>query len=158
MGSVHDIMQTFAGRDLHTRFPENDGWVWRELPSATNGDIMFRVTRGDHHKMEEALLAVSFSIRPSCGTIEELLAVPAGRMARRYLLVPQDTDLPDLAEGITLMRMAAFGVVDGKLTWLTRKNHAVRYSGEASAHHPARDACDSPPPVANPHETPASQS
>ena len=145
MGSVHDIMQTFACRDLHAQFSEYDGWVWRELPPGKNGNVMFRVTRGNYYHQEEAILAVSFGTRPSHETIEELLAAPAGRTANRYLLVPQDADLPDLAEGITPMRMAAFGVVDGKLTWLTRKNHAVRYSDEASAHHPARGACDSPP-------------
>jgi len=26
MGATHEIMQPFAGRDLHTPFPEYEGW------------------------------------------------------------------------------------------------------------------------------------
>ncbi len=144
MGSVHDIMQTFACRDLHARFSEYDGWVWRELPPGKNGNVMFRVTRGNYYHQEEAILAVSFGTRPSHETIEELRTTPAGHKALRYLLVPHGADLPDLEEGITPLWMAAFGVVDGKLTWITRKNHAVRHSEEAGAHHPARCVSDSP--------------
>lgn len=150
-------MQTFAGRDLHARFPDYNGWVWRELPPATNGDVMFRVTRGDHHKMEEAILAVSFGIRPSHETIMNLLAAPAGRMVHRYLLVPQGADLPDLAEGITPMWMEAFGVVDGKLTWLTRKSRAVRYGVEGLSLTTAGRS-GIPALATAHHETPAPQS
>lgn len=155
MGSVHDIMQTFAGRDLHAEFPDYDGWVWRELPPATNGDVMFRVTRGDHHKMEEAILAVSFGTQPAHETIHELLTAPAGRTAQRYLLVPQGINIPDLAEGIIPMRMAAFGVVDGKLTWLTRKSRTIRYAEEGHSHLPTGGS-GIPARSAAHHETPAS--
>jgi len=156
MGSVHDIMQTFAGRDLHARFPEYDGWTWKELATAANnGGAMYRVTRGDYHHQEEAIVAVSFGTRPSHETIEGLCAAPAGRSARRYLLVPQNADLPDLTEGITPLRMAAFGVVDGKLAWLTRKNRAVRYAEDGPAHE-APGVQGIPAPAAAHHEPPAS--
>ncbi|PKL64012.1 MAG: hypothetical protein CVV32_11330 [Methanomicrobiales archaeon HGW-Methanomicrobiales-3] len=155
MGSVHDIMQTFAGRDLHARFSEYDGWVWRELPPAKNGDVMFRVTRGNYYHQEEAIVAVSFDIQPSHDIIKDLRAAPAGRGALRYLLVPHNADLPDLAEGITPLWMAAFGVIDGKLTWLTRKNRAVRYAEEGLPHTTAGGS-GIPAPAAAHQETPAS--
>ncbi len=134
MGSARDILQTFADRDLHARFPEYDGWTWKELATAANNaGAMYRVTRGDYYHHEEAIVAVSFGTRPSHETIEELCAAPAGRTARRYLLVPRNADLSDLAEGITPLHMAAFGIADGKLTWLSRKKYAARYGEDAGA-------------------------
>lgn len=127
MGTARDIMQAFAGRDLHARFPEYEGWVWNELPPAADGCAVYRVTRGDLHQAKEAILAVSVGIRPSHEILERLLTAPAGRTAQRYLLLPQGADLPDRTGGFTPMRMAAFGIVDGKLTWLTRKKNAARY-------------------------------
>jgi hypothetical protein len=127
MGSAHDIMQTFAGRDLHAQFPEREGWEWKVLPAAKTGLVMYRVSRGDIHRYQEAVLAVSFACKPSEESIAALTAVPDGHRKSRYLLVPQGADISRVPAGIHILTMASYGFTEGKLTWLTNKRNAMRY-------------------------------
>jgi hypothetical protein len=127
MGSAHDIMQTFAGRDLHAQFPEREGWEWNLLPAAESGMVMYRVFRGDIHRYQEAVLAVSFECQPSEESVAALAAVPDSNRIRRYLLVPQGADVSHVPAGITILTMASHGFTWGKLTWLTNKKNAMRY-------------------------------
>lgn len=128
MGSAHDIMQTFAGRDLHAQFPEREGWEWKVLPAAESGMVMYRVFRGDIHRYQESVLAVSFECKPSEESVAALAAVPDGNRIRRYLLVPQGADVSRVPAGIHILTMASYGFTEGKLTWLTNKKNAMRYS------------------------------
>jgi hypothetical protein len=130
MGSAHDIMQTFTGRDLHAQFPEYDGWKWRDLPAAKNGALMYRIERGYYPRHQEAVIAVSFECKPSEGSLLALLSADADKSAGRYLLVPQGADVSNVPAGIRLLSMAAFGFLNGKLTWLTKKKNAVFYPPE----------------------------
>lgn len=130
MGSAHDIMQTFTDRDLHAQFPEYDGWKWKNLVPGKNGSFMYRITRGDYYRTEEAVLGVSFEDKPSEESVLALLSADADRSAGRYLLVPQGADVSDVPTGIRLISMTAFGFIQGKLTWLTRKKNAQRYPSE----------------------------
>ncbi len=127
MGSAHDIMQKFAGRDLHAQFPEYEGWEWKVLPAAENGTVMYRVSRGYHHQEQEAILAVSLEFRPSPESVAALISVPPGRRTSRYLLVPQGADISHIPAGIHILSMASYGFADGKLTWLTNKKNAQHY-------------------------------
>jgi hypothetical protein len=127
MGSAHDIMQTFAGRDLHAQFPEREGWEWNVLPAEKTGLAMYRVFRGDIHRYQEAVLAVSFECKPSEESVAALIAAPDGNRVRRYLLVPQGADVSCVPSGIHILTMASYGFTGGKLTWLTNKKNAMRY-------------------------------
>lgn len=127
MGSAHDIMQTFAGRDLHAQFPEREGWEWKVLTPAENSMVMYRVYRGDIHRKQEAVLAVSFDYQPSEESVAALTAVPDGNRTSRYLLVPQDADVSRVPAGIHILTMTSYGFTEGKLTWLTKKKNAMRY-------------------------------
>jgi hypothetical protein len=127
MGSAHDIMQTFASRDLHTQFPEYEGWDWKILPSAKNDMIMYRVSRGYHFQQQEAVLAVSLEYRPSEESVAALNALPKGKHTGRYLLVPRGADVSRVPAGIHILTMASYGFTEGKLTWLTNKKNAMRY-------------------------------
>ena len=128
MGSAHDIMQTYAGRDLHAQFPEYEGWKWTLLPAAGNGTVIYRVSRGLYdYQQQEAVLAVSFGLQPSEDTIADLLSAGSDPRIGRYLLVPGGTDLSQVPAGIRILTMASFGFVEGKLTWLSKKKNAVHY-------------------------------
>jgi hypothetical protein len=127
MGSAHDIMQSFAGRDLHLQYPEREGWEWKVLPTAKNGTVMYRVFRGDIHRYQEAVLAVSFERNSSEESVAALTAVPDNNRIRRHLLVPQGADVSRVPAGIHILTMASYGFTGGKLTWLTNKKNAMRY-------------------------------
>jgi len=133
MGSAQDIMQTFAGRDLHAQFPERDGWMWRDLPATKDGTILYQVTRGDHHWQQQAILAVSLEYRPSEESVNVLSAVPDGGRVQHFLLVPQGADVSRIPVKIQILTMSSFGFIGGKLTWLTRKKNAMRYPTEERA-------------------------
>ena len=137
MGSAHDIMQTFAGRDLHAQFPEREGWEWKVLPAAESGMVMYRVFRGDIHRYKEAVLAVSFESTPSEESIAALTAIPNGNHTSRYLLVPQGADASRVPAGIHILTMASYGFTGGKLTWLTNKKNALRYPPKECSPAPA---------------------
>ncbi len=134
MGSAHDIMQTYATKDLHAQFPDYDGWTWAILPAANSGSVMYRVTRYYHHRQQEAILAVSIEARPSAGCVSALLSVDADNQAVRYLLVPQGADVSGVPAGIGIFTMTAFGFSGGKLAWLSKKKNAMRYLPKESAH------------------------
>jgi len=132
MGSAHDIMQIFAGRDLHAQFPEREGWEWNVLPSAKSGTVLYHVSRGDIHHHEEAVLTVSLEYRPSEEHVAALSAAANGIRTGRYLLVPQGADVSRVPAGIQILTMASYGFMEGKLTWLTNKKNAVRYPRKES--------------------------
>ena len=127
MGSAHDIMQTFAGRDLHAQFPEREGWEWKVLPAVKTGLAMYHVFRGDIHRYQEAVLGVCFENQPTEGSVAALTAVSGGKRISRYLLVPQGADISRVPAGINILTMASYGFSEGKLTWLTNKKNAMRY-------------------------------
>jgi hypothetical protein len=137
MGSAHDIMQTFAGRDLHAQFPECEGWEWEVIPATDSGMVMYRVFRGDIHRHQKAVLGVCFENPPAEGTVAALTAVPEGKRISRYLLVPQGADLSRIPAGINILTMASYGFSEGKLTWLTNKKNALRYPKKESNPAPA---------------------
>lgn len=129
MGSAHDIMQTFASKDLHAQFPEYDGWEWTILPGFNSGNLMYRVFRNYHYNLQESFLAVSFDPKPSAGCIGALTSVVTDTQKRtgRYLLVPQGTDTSGIPPGIGILTMTSFGFSGGKLTWLSKKKNAACY-------------------------------
>ena len=135
MGSAHDIMQTFASKDLHAQFPDYDGWNWKILPTPNSGNPVYRVSRYYHGQQQEAILAVSLEPRPSAGSIAALTSIitDSWKMTSRYLLVPQGTDVSCIPEGIGILTMTSFGFINDKLVWLIRKKSAIRYPVEECA-------------------------
>ena len=129
MGSAHDIMQTFASKDLHAQFPDYDGWNWKILPTPNSGNPVYRVSRYYHGQQQEAILAVSIEFRPSAGSLAALNSVTTnnGNRIGRYLLVPQGADVTCVPAGIGILSMTAFGFSGEKLVWLTKKKNAIRY-------------------------------
>jgi len=129
MGSVQDIMQTFAHRDIRVQFPDHDGWHLKSVTLRENSGLTFRVSRYFHGQNEQAFIAVSLEQKPSASQIAALKTIPQdGRTFKGYfLLVPQDTDVSDVPEEIRVLFMSSFGFVDGRLIWITKKKNAIRY-------------------------------
>ena len=135
MGSAHDIMQTFASKDLHAQFPDYEGWVWSVLPTAGSRGILYRVSRYYHGQPQEAFLTVSFEPQPLGESVLALSSVKPeyGCKTSRCLLVPKGTDVSGIPTGIRILSMSSFGYVDGSLVWLTKKKNAIRYPIKESA-------------------------
>jgi len=135
MGSAHDIMQTFASKDLHAQFPDYEGWNWKILPATRSGNLVYRVSRNYHYQQQVAIIAVSIEFRPSAGSISALTSVTPGNQngTDRYLLVPQGADVSEVPPGIGILTMTAFGFSGGKLVWLSKKKNTMRYSPKESA-------------------------
>lgn len=129
MGSAHDIMQTFAHRDLHALFPEYDGWRWEEIPLNGNSHPAFRVSRNASFQYQSACLSVSLDPEPSAEQVAALESLPRERNGFKglFLLVPQGADVSGVPREIRVLTMTSFGFTGGKLTWLSKKKNAARY-------------------------------
>jgi hypothetical protein len=64
----------------------------------------------------------------------------------QYLLVPQAADVSAVPKEIQVISMNAFGFVEGKLIWLTKKKNAKHY---AQPEEPAK--AGSATPICEPH-------
>jgi hypothetical protein len=129
MGSAQDIMQTFANKEIRAQFRDHDGWECKQVPSPGTRDAVFFLSREVRGKKETVALAVSFDEEPS---VTALAAVSAGHKGRnalkaQYLLVPKAADVSAVPKEIQILFMDAFGFVEGKLIWLTKKKNAKRY-------------------------------
>jgi hypothetical protein len=135
MGSAHDIMETFACRDIRARFSSFDGWECTPVPSQ-NADSAYRITRNYRGQRQNIYLVVSLDPVPSPACIHRLESLGRDDRARKgaCLLVPQGTDISGVPSAIKVLPMTAFGFVDDELTWLTKKKNTVHYSsGQAPA-------------------------
>lgn len=133
MGSAHDIMHTFALRDLQAHFPDYDGWKLTTVPAATSGTLIHRVSRYSHHRKQEAIISVSFDAQPSERSVFALLSIDANNRTDRCLLVPQGADVSGVPSDVRIFIMTAYGFSHGNLVWLTNKKNAMWYSGKESA-------------------------
>jgi hypothetical protein len=129
MGSAHDIMQTFANKEIRAHFRDHDGWECRPVPSPGTRDATFFLSRDVRGRKETVALAVSFEEETS---VAALAAVSAGHkghnaLKAQYLLVPKAADVSAVPKEIQVLSMDAFGFVEGKLVWLTKKKNAKRY-------------------------------
>ena len=74
MGSAHDIMQTFAYKEIRAHFREYDGWECRQVPSPCVRDITCILSREVRGRKETAALAVSYDEEPSMLSLEAVAA------------------------------------------------------------------------------------
>jgi hypothetical protein len=129
MGSAQDIMQTFANKEIRAQFRDHDGWECKQVPSPGTRDAVFFLSRDVRGKKETVALAVSFDEEPSVTTLAAVSAGHKGRNALKaqYLLVPKAADVSAVPKEIQVLSMNAFGFVEGKLVWLTKKKNAKHY-------------------------------
>ena len=148
MGSAQDIMQTFAYKEIRAQFRDHEGWECRQVPSPGTRDTMFFLSRNVRGRKETVALAVSFDEEPSVTALAAVSAGHKGRNALRaqYLLVPKAADVSAVPKEIHVLSMNAFGFVEGKLVWLTRKKNAKHY---AQPEEPAK--AESAVPACEPH-------
>jgi len=130
MGSVHDVMQTFAYKEIRAHFRDHDGWECQKVPSPGTRDEVFFITREVRGKKEVVALAVSFDEEPAVAALAAVSAGHKGRNALKaqYLLVPKAADVSAVPKEIQILSMNAFGFVEGKLVWLTKKKNAKHYA------------------------------
>jgi|WetSurMetagenome_2_1015567.scaffolds.fasta_scaffold348664_1 hypothetical protein len=131
MGSAHDIMQTFACRDINALFSRYDGWECMPIPPQSSNPA-FRITRNLRGQRQNIYLVVSFEPAPLPSCIDYLQTLGKGDRAKKgtCLLVPQGTDISGVPSSIKVLPMTAFGFVDDELRWLTKKKNAVQYASE----------------------------
>jgi len=128
MGSVHDVMQTFAFRAIRTHFRENEGWECRQVLSPVTGNMTCIISREVWGRKEIVTLAVSYDEKPSMLPLEVLAATVKGKdLKGQYLVVPKAANVSAIPEQVHVLFMEAFGFVDGKLVWLTRKKNSMHY-------------------------------
>jgi hypothetical protein len=134
MGSVKDIMEMFISRDIRTIFPPCEGWKYRQIPTSKNIPIMFLVSRTDYYKTQFAVVAISYASDTAPGCIAALYSAAKDRSdcVGKYLLVPQSIEMQHIPADILIRQMHAFGFVNGRLVWLTKKKNARRIVCEMS--------------------------
>lgn len=129
MGSAHDVMQTFAYKEIRAHFRDHDGWECQQVPMAGSRDMAFFLSREVRGRKESVALAVSYDGEPTATLLAAVAAGWKGRNALKaqYLLVPKDSDVSAVPKDICILPMNAFGFVEGKLVWLTKKKNAKHY-------------------------------
>lgn len=132
MGSVHDIMETFALRDIRSVFSEFDGWVSTPLASQ-NGHHAYKLSRnpqGFYGQQQNIYLQVSFDLRPSPECISNLISLGCDDRNRKgsFLLVPRGADISDVPTSVKIFPMSSFGFDNGQLRWLSKKKNTVEYT------------------------------
>jgi hypothetical protein len=129
MGSVHDIMQTFAYKEIHAHFREYDGWECRPVPSPRVRDITCILSREVRGRKETAALVVSYDEEPSMLSLESVAAsLNAKHLKGQYLIVPKSANVSAIPKPVQVIPMETFGFVEGKLVWLTKKKNAKHYT------------------------------
>jgi hypothetical protein len=128
MGSAHDIMQTFAHKEIRAHFRGDDGWECRQVQSPYTRDITCILSREVRGRKEIAALAVSYDEEPSTLSLEAVTAsLNAKHLKGQYLIVPKAANVSAIPKPVQIIPMEAFGFVEGKLVWLTKKKNAKRY-------------------------------
>jgi hypothetical protein len=128
MGSAHDIMQTFAYKEIRTHFRDYEGWECREVPSPSTRDITCILSRAVRGRKESAALVVSYDEEPSMLSLEAVTAsVNRKNLKGQYLIVPKAANVSAIPKPVHVINMEAFGFVEGKLVWLTKKRNAKHY-------------------------------
>ncbi|MFA6364420.1 hypothetical protein [Methanoregula sp.] len=128
MGSAHDIMQTFAYKEIRAHFREYDGWECKEVPSPSTRDMTCILSREVRGRKESVALVVSYDEEPSTLSLEVLAASLNGKALKgQYLIVPKAANVSAIPEPVHVITMDAFGFVEGKLVWLTKKKNAKHY-------------------------------
>ncbi len=140
MGSVHDIMEIFALRDIRSIFSEFDGWVSKPLATG-NGHHAYKITRnspGFYGKEQNVYLQVSFDFRPPPECISNLAMLGSEDRNRKgmFLLVPRGADISDVPPSVKIFPMTSFGFKNGQLRWLSKKKNVVDYSERVASTNP----------------------
>ncbi len=129
MGSSHDVMQTFALKEIRAHFTEYEGWVYREITSPSAHDMAGILSRDVRGRTEMAALAVSYNEEPSALALETLaISLKRKALKGQYLIVPKAANVSAIPKTVQVIFMESFGFVDGKLIWLTKKKNAKHYS------------------------------
>lgn len=127
MGSQDDIMHEFVRKELRKLYPSVDGWQIKPAARSGGKEQGFVVARRILGKSEGAHVLVSFDRKVTPGTIDQLLAmvrtdpVPGVASPKKILVVPQNTDLSGVAQGISVLPMQSFAWEDKELIWLKRR-------------------------------------
>jgi hypothetical protein len=127
MGSLDDIMHEFVRKELRKLYPSVDGWQIKPAARSGGKEQGFVVARRILGKSEGAQVLVSFDRKVTPGTIDQLLAmvrtdpVPGLASPKKILVVPQNTDLSGVAQGISVLPMQSFAWEDKELVWLKRR-------------------------------------
>lgn len=130
MGSMKDVLEVFAERDLRHFFSEFDGWKITPVNSALTSGGVYRITRGSWGREEVAYVAVSFDKAVGPEAIAALDIQPNGSRTTRtkkYLLTPQAAGTDCVPPHIRILLMNAFAFSEGNLVWLTKKKNARRF-------------------------------
>jgi len=127
MGSQDDIMHEFVRKELRKLYPSVDGWQIKPAARSGGKEQGFVVARRILGKSEGAHVLVSFDRKVTPGTIDQLLAmvrtdpVPGLASPKKILVIPQNTDLSGVAQGISVLPMQSFAWEDKELVWLKRR-------------------------------------
>jgi hypothetical protein len=136
MGSANDIMKSFACRDIHTSFPDYEGWVWKPLGEKNHRTPVYEISRPKWDGTRDVVyLAVSLEQAVSPATIEVLKSVGQGerKIVGRVILVPRDTDTSCVPPEYSVLYLTSFGYDAGKLVWLSKKKNARKYPPQPAA-------------------------
>ncbi|MGA2161935.1 MAG: hypothetical protein ABSG28_07045 [Methanoregula sp.] len=128
MGSAHDIMQTFAYKEIRAHFKECDGWNYRQVPSPYVRDMTCILSREVRGRKETMALAVSYNEDPSTLALEAVAAsLNRKSLNGQYLIVPKAANVSAIPKAVHIISMESFGFVEGRLVWLSKKKNAKRY-------------------------------
>jgi hypothetical protein len=145
MGSAHDIMQTFAYKEIRLQFRDFDGWGCLQVPSPRMRDMTCILSREIRGRKETAVVVVSFDEEPSLQSFDAPAASLKGPAFKgRYLIVPKAAKVSAIPKPVHIITMESFGFVEGKLVWLNKKKNAKHYPQpeEPVKAEPAPSACE----------------
>jgi len=124
MGTSDDSTQRFIVNDVRRHFPECEGWKITSRETLAGYDQVFRLQRPNGMSQEIVTLGFSFG-----KTVPELLLkkvrspavtnIPANFLrTRNALLVPDESDLSGIGNGIAIYTMKNFRYDGPALVWL----------------------------------------
>lgn len=136
MGSLKDVMEIFAERDIRQHFSEYNGWNIAPVEGTKPAGRFYKITRGKWVGVETVFIAVTFDQVPQDEFVGVLdtLADGQGSAAKKYLLTPQAADTSEVPPHIRILLMNAFAFNEGNLVWLTKKKNAMCYPPKESTH------------------------
>ncbi|HQD25753.1 MULTISPECIES: hypothetical protein [Methanoculleus] len=117
MGGIKDSTYHDVQKTLIRRFPPGEGWqfTWSPAGSVQPECMLSRRVAG---KTERVAVSVKMAPEIPVNAVKALQdAADSGRFDKAVLVVPCGADVSCVPEGIDIMEMPSWQVVDGRIAW-----------------------------------------
>jgi hypothetical protein len=123
MGGIKDSTYLDVQKALARRFSPGEGWQFAWYPASGSEQPECMLSRRAAGRMERVIVHVRMTPVVPREAVEELLArcrtLAAGNVSvdKAILVVPGGANVAGVPEGIELLELPTWQVVDGRITW-----------------------------------------